>query len=137
MPLISLDQFVDKTLVAKKPVKIYRSPGGEIVLTVKPGLSVGRVYSWVGGVDKTPLHFMFYAPAPMDKIPYYAKYEPGAFDYDLLREQGIKTVAEQTKEKEEANKPTSEKIFDYVKKYALWAGLAYAAFLVFKEMRKK
>ena len=137
MPLISLDQFVDKTLVAKKPVKIYRSPGGEIVTTVKPGLSVGRVYSWVGGVDETPLHFMFYAPAPMDKIPYYAKYEPGAFDYDLLREQGIKTVAEQTKEKEEANKPTSEKIFDYVKKYALWAGLAYAAFLVFKETRKK
>jgi hypothetical protein len=136
MPLISLDQFVDKTLTAKKPVKIYRSPGGEVVYTVKPGINVGRVYSWVGGVD-IPLYFMFYLPAPNDKKPYYAKYEPGAFDYDLLKEQGIKTVAEQTKEKEEAKKPTSEKIFDYVKKYALWAGVAYAAFLVFKETRKK
>jgi len=136
MPLISLDQFVDKVLTAKKPVKIYRSPGGEVIYTVEPGLNVGRVYSWVGGNDK-PLFFMFYLPAPNDKKPYYAKYEPGAFDYDLLREQGIKTVKEETKEKEQAKKPTSEKIFDYVKKYALWAGLAYAAFLVFKETRKK
>jgi hypothetical protein len=107
MPLISLDQFVDKVLTAKKPVKIYRSPGGEVIYTVEPGLNVGRVYSWVGGNDK-PLFFMFYLPAPNDK-----------------------------KEKEQAKKPTSEKIFDYVKKYALWAGLAYAAFLVFKETRKK
>jgi hypothetical protein len=137
MPIISLDQFVEKTLVAKKPVKIYRSPGGEVVYTVKPGIEVGRVYSWVGGTNNKPLYFMFYLPAPNDKKAYYAKYEPGAFDYDLLREQGIKTVAEQTKEKEEAQKPTSEKIFDYVKKYALWAGVAYAAFLVFKETRKK
>lgn len=135
MPTISLDQFIEKTLVAKKPVKIYKSPGGEIVTTVKPGLSVGVVYSWVGGVDGKPLYFMFYAP--LTKLPYYAKYEPGAFDYEILREQGIKTTAEVIKEKEEEKKPTSEKIFNYVKKYALWAGVAYAAFLVFKETRKK
>jgi len=136
MPLISLDQFVDKVLTAKKPVKIYRSPGGEVIYTVEPGLNVGRVYSWVGGVD-IPLYFMFYLPAPNDKKPYYAKYEPGAFDYDLLREQGIKTVKEETKEKEEAKKPTSQKYFDFIKKYAIWAGVGLAGFLIFKELIRK
>lgn len=139
MPIISLDQFVEKTLIAKKPVKIYNVPeflsGSKVVTTVKPGLSVGVVYSWVGGVDGKPLYFMFYAP--LTKLAYYAKYEPGAFDYDLLREQGIKTTAEVIKEKEEQSKPGSQKVFEYIKKYAMWAGIAYAAFLVFKETRKK
>lgn len=139
MPVVSLDQFIEKTLVAKKPVKIYNVPeflsGSKVVTTVKPGLSVGVVYSWVGGVDGKPLYFMFYAP--LTKLAYYAKYEPGAFDYELLREQGIKTTAEIIKEKEEEKKPGSEKIFDYIKKYAMLAGIAYAAFLVFKETRKK
>ena len=70
-------------------------------------------------------------------LAYYAKYEPGAFDYDILREQGIKTTAEVIKEKEEEKKSGSEKIFDYIKKYAMWAGIAYAAFMIFKETRKK
>lgn len=139
MPIISLDQFVDKTLVAKKPVKIYNVPenisNSKVVTTVQPGLSVGVVYSWVGGVDGKPLYFMFYSN--IAKRYYYAKYEPGAFDYDLLRQQGIKTTAEIIKEKEEEKKPGSQKVFDYIKKYAMWAGIAYAAFLVFKETRKK
>ena len=139
MPLISLDQFVDKTLYAKKAVKLYNVPefnsGSKVVTTVQPGGIVGKIYSWAGGVEGKPLYFMFYAP--LTKLPYWAKYEPGAFDYELLREQGIKTTSEVIKEKEEEKKPGSQKIFDYIKKYAMWAGIAYAAFLVFKETRKK
>lgn len=134
MPVISLDQLIDKTLTAKKPVKIYKSIGGEVVTIVKPGLSVGVVYSWVGEPGKN-LYFMFYAP--LTKLPYYAKYEPGAFNYDLLREQGVKTTSEIIKEKEEEKKPTSEKIIDFSKKYLIWAGVGLGAYLILREFIRK
>jgi hypothetical protein len=103
---------------------------------VKPGLSVGVVDSWVGGSEGKPLYFMFYSKFPINK-PYYAKDEPGAFDYDLLREQGVKTVKEQVKEKENEDKSTTDKIFEFVKKYAIWAGVGLGSFIVLKEILKK
>jgi hypothetical protein len=140
MPLVSVDQIIGKNLIAKKPVKIYNTPeyfgNSKVVTTVKPGLSVGVVDSWVGGTEGKPLYFMFIAKFPINK-PYYAKFEQGAFDYDILREQGVKTVKEQVKEKENENKSTSDKIFEFVKKYAIWAGVGFGSFIILKEILKK
>lgn len=140
MPVVSRDQIIDKTLIAKNPVPLYPSAKvdkNKIIAIVEPGKPVGVVYSWVGGDGGKPLFWMFYVKTGGIEKAYYAEHKENAFNLPALQEQGVKTTQEEIKEKEDQNKSTSDKIFDYIKKYAMWAGIAYAAFLVFKETRNK
>ena len=52
--LVSLDQLIDKTIIAKVNVNVraYPSISAPIVAVIKRGNNVGRVYSWVKGKDK-------------------------------------------------------------------------------------
>ena len=134
MPLISLDQFAGKTLYAKKNVPIITNPFGENknqIAIAQAGNPIGVIYSWVRKAPGEPLYFQFYSPAPQNKA-YYVEYKDGRFNLDLLKEQGLQTVEEEREEKEEADKSTSDKILEFVKKYALWAGVVYGGYLFFK-----
>ncbi len=134
MPLISLDQLTGKNLYAKKNVPIITNPFGEDknqVGIAQAGNLIGTIYSWVRKAPGEPLYFQFYTPAPQNKA-YYVEYKDGRFDLNLLKEQGLQTVEEEREEKEEANKSTTDKVLDYVKKYALWAGVVYGAYLFYK-----
>ena len=134
MPLIKLDQLIDKNLYAKKNVPIITNPFGENknqIGIAQAGNLIGTIYSWVQKSPSEPLYFQFYTPAPQNKA-YYVEYKDGLFNYALLKEQGVQTVKEEREEKEEANKSTTDKVLDYVKKYALWAGVVYGAYLFYK-----
>ena len=78
---------------------------------------------------------MFKTNVGLREVTYYTVHEPDNVDKNALSDQGAKTQAEIQKEKEEAAKSTGTKIFDFVKKYAIIAGLAYGAFLIFKTYR--
>lgn len=138
MPLISADQITGKTLIAKKPVPLYALPDkSKKIATVQPGKPVGVVYSFVGGKGGAPLFWLFYAKAGGIEKAYYAEHDENAFNLPALKEQGVKTTQEIVKEKEEQDKPTSDKIFEFVKKYAIWAGVGLGAFLLFREVIRK
>jgi hypothetical protein len=96
----SADQIIGKNLIAKKSVELKRLPdtNAKTIYTVKPGQPVGNVYSYIGG-DTTALFWMFY---DSNGKTYYAEHQPGIFDIGVLKDQGVLTVAEETKKKEEA-----------------------------------
>lgn len=136
MSSYSADQIIGKTLYAKKPTPVYNLPSydqnAQKKLVIKPGQIIGTVYSWVGGSPGKPLNWMFKTRVGYQEITYYTQHEPDNVDKNALQDQGVKTQREIEKEKAEAAKSTGTKIFDFVKKYAIIAGLAYGAFLVFK-----
>ena len=138
MPLISADQIIGKTLIAKNPFSIYAFPDKDKrVGIVEPGKPVGVVYSFVGGKGGAPLFWLFYAKAGGIEKAYYAEHDENAFNLPALKEQGVKTTQEIVKEKEEQDKPTSDKIFEFIKKYSIWAGVGLGAFLLFREVIRK
>ena len=44
---MKVSDFLDATLVAKKPVIVYTSPRGEYLRQAQTGSIVGEIYSWV------------------------------------------------------------------------------------------
>ena len=138
MPTFSADQLTGKTLIAKKPVPLYTSADkSKKFATVPPGKTVGVVYSYVGGTGGAPLFWMFYAKAANVEKAYYAEHIENAFDIPSLKDQGVKTTGEIEKAKEEENLSTADKILEYLKKYAMWAGIGLAGILVFREILRK
>jgi len=136
MSSFSVDQIIGKTLYAKKSTPVYNLPNfytlAKQVHTIKPGEIIGTVYSYVGGSPGEPLNWMYKTKVGLREVTYYTVHEPDNVDKNALTDQGVKTQSQLQKEKEEAAKGTGEKIFDFVKKYAIIAGLAYGAFLIFK-----
>jgi hypothetical protein len=138
MPLISLDQFAGKTLVAKKNVPIITDPFNtkKQIATAQAGNPIGEIYSWIRKAPGEPIYFLFYTPAPQNK-PYYVEYKDGRFNLELLKEQGLKTVEEERKEKEEADKSTGDKLIDILKKVLKFGGIGIGAYLIFKAVYNK
>ena len=104
MASYNASQIVGKTLVARKPValKLLNSDDSKTIYTVPVGGTVGVVYSYVGG-DASPIWWMFY---DHNQRTYYAKHDSGAFDLDVLKDQGAldtKAQTEQQKQKEADN----------------------------------
>lgn len=139
MSSYSVDQIIGKTLYAKKSTPVYNLPSfyslAKQVYTIKPGQPIGTVYSYVGGSPGQPLNWMFKTNVGLREVTYYTVHEQDNVDRGALTDQGAKTQAEIQREKQEAAKGTGEKIFDFVKKYAIIAGLAYGAFLIFKNYK--
>jgi hypothetical protein len=137
MPTFSADQIIGKTLIAKKPVPLYRSASKiDPFITVPEGKTVGVVYSYVGGTG-SPLFWMFYAKVANVEKAYYAEHIDDAFDIKALKDQGVQTTREIEQAKQEENLSTGDKILEYFKKYAMWAGIGLAGFLVFREILRK
>jgi hypothetical protein len=138
MPLIDLDQFAGKTLYAKKNVPIITDPFGakKEIAIAQAGNPIGVIFSYIRKGPSEPLYFMFYTPAPQNKA-YYVEYKDGLFNLELLKEQGLQTVDEQRKAKEEEDKSTSDKLLDILKKVFKYGGIGIGAYLIFKAVYNK
>lgn len=82
--------IVGKSLIAKKRVDIYDTvnAGRKRIAFVRPGDSVGTVYSWIQRPDG--LWWMFES----GKNFYYAKHAVGLFNVSNLKQQGLLTLEE-------------------------------------------
>lgn len=125
MPTYSADQIIDKTLVAKRPVKLYRSPldEAEPIFTVLPGQTIGKVFSYlVPGPNRSVLYWAFYDDK---QRPYYTPHITGNFDIKSLSDQGALTIVEQQEQQAEQQLSTTDKAFRLIKNIAFLAAGAY------------
>lgn len=140
MPTFSADQIVGKSLIAKKELAVYDLPfyvpGAKQIARIKPGVTAGVVFSWVGGTPGKPLNWEFKGNG--GKI-YYIPHVTGYFDVKALRDQGTQTTTEIEQEKKEDEMSTTDKLAEYFKKsgkVVLYGGLAILALSVFLKNRK-
>ena len=120
-----VSDLIDKSLVAKVNVPVTRiaQDGAESVFTVKPGQSVGVVYSWVEPTSgRSNLWFMF---KDSNNRSYFAENIAGRFDVSVLQGQGVKTSEQKTKEQERANESLSDKIERNLKTIILIGAATY------------
>jgi hypothetical protein len=125
MSTYSADQIIDKTLVAKKPVKLYRLPNdsAENIYTVMPGQTIGKVFSYlVPGPERSVLYWAFYDDK---QRPYYTPHITGNFDIKSLSDQGALTIIEQQEQAAEQQLSTTDKAFRLIKNIAFLAAGAY------------
>lgn len=125
MATYSAEQIIDKTLIAKKPIKLvrYASDDAPVIYTVQPGQTVGIVYSYLlPGENRSSLYWSF---NDADGRAYYAKHGVGLFDVKALKDSGALTVQEQTEAEEEKQLTTGDKIFRLVKNLAFIGAGAY------------
>ena len=115
--LYSVNEVLDKTLVANGSTKVYSAAFDNATLkyTTPSGQSLGKVYSYLKPTAgrtgswlmiQTGDNTFVYVPADSAS--------PSA-----LKEQGVKTVDEQVKEEEEAKQKEADPAGYYIKKYAL------------------
>ena len=126
--IISADQVVGKTLIAKKSVSLKRTAqaSAPVIYTAKPGQIVGTVYSWV--MQGTTLYWAFYD----DKnLPYYAEHRPGLFSVEALQQQGAQTLEDIQNEQAQAANPVTYAIEKITKPLVL-AGAAYLIIKAFQ-----
>ena len=121
MPLVSADQLYGKTLYAKKNINVRKSPGLEapILRVVKPGQMVGVVSGY--HVDETGgVWWLIKEPNYQQSYVFHGK---GFFDWESLKQQGVKTSEEEVKEeeqsKEEEESSGGDKIISLIQKIAL------------------
>jgi hypothetical protein len=116
--------IIDKTLIAKQRVPVYREPKDHFKPfgAVEPGNSVGVVYSYLEpnpSQDRSRLWWMFWDGRYNQ---YYAPHDPNYYSVSALKQQGV--LSEQ--DKLDAALPWYEQL---IKKYGPWvlgAGLLYA-----------
>lgn len=120
MSTYSAADIVGNNLVAKKNVKLFRVPdkNSTPVYEVGPGENVGVVYSYIKEKNGQPLFWMFYD----DKgKTYYSIQAPGVYSIESLKNQGVKTLQEKQKEKEESEKDGWDKAKDIVVNVGIFA----------------
>ena len=130
MALINPAQLIGKTFYTKKPLQVYSvkdlndfGDKAKPISTMPTGSSfvmdsflapVTADYISANGIHYAKrkfYYFTFFSPGPKYNAVIYSD---DAFSFSLLAEQGTKTVAEEIKEKEEANKTDFEKISDKI-----------------------
>lgn len=115
----SVSEIVDKTLIAKKPVKVFDDAEmTKYLRTVQPGSPVGVVYSWV--IDDTDGSVVWMIYGKFGNF-IWAKHEAGVFEPPVL----AKSQEEIKKEQEEANKSLFDKISGTVKGLVITGISAY------------
>jgi hypothetical protein len=125
MATFSANEIIGKTLIAKRPIDLYRAANdsAQIIYTVEPGQTVGKVYSYLApGAQRSVLYWAFYDETGR---PYYSKHKTGNYDISSLSEQGALTVQEQAEQAAEAELTTGDKILRLIKNIALIAAGAY------------
>jgi hypothetical protein len=118
MASYKLKDIVDKTIYAKKDVRLYRIPSdtAQPYATIKAGSTVGVLYSMVyAKAGRSVDWLMFY---DSNNKAYYVPVKTGTLDEALLKQQGVKTVEEQTKEKQKEEKKEAGLVSYYIEMYA-------------------
>ena len=127
--IISADQVIGKTLIAKTsvPLKRYAQASAPVIYTVGLGKVVGIVYSWVQ--DGGTLYWAFY---DQNNVPYYAEHKVGRFSVQALQQQGAQTLEDIKEAQDAAENPISTTIAKILKPVTY--GLA--AFFIIKAFQK-
>jgi hypothetical protein len=115
------NQIVDKQLIAKGPVYLFRGNDfNKPYTTIPSGGVIGKVYSYIridqatGQIAKSPL-LMFFDSAGK---AYYTK-DDSKIDTSFLKDQGTLTVAQETQKQQEEKEKAENPIAYYVKKLGL------------------
>lgn len=129
------DQIIGKTLIAREPVRIYRtaSDGATAVYTVSPGDPVGTVTSYL--LPSGSRSSLFWTYQDSQGRAYYTAHRVGRYDVSSLQQQGALTLAQQQAELQEKNKTLQARIFDSVRFIALLGAGAYIIANYFKSRR--
>ena len=145
MPTYNASQIIGKQLIAKRSIPIYDLPtydnNKSRIDVIRPGQSVGVVYSYVGGKGAKLFNWQFY---DKNNKAYYALHDAGAFDVKSLQDQGALTVKEETEKKADEGKSTLEKFTEdltggakNIGKYILIGGAALIALNIILKNRNK
>jgi len=125
MATYNASDIVGKTLIAKKTIKIVRTPydTATSVYNVQSGDSIGVVYSYLlPTTNRKNLYWQFY---DSNNKPYYVEHKQGNFDIKSLDDQGVLTLEEKQEQAAAANETLTNKIFRYTKNGFLIAAAAY------------
>lgn len=138
--LYSAGDIVNKTLVAKSRVPIYRLPydGAELLGYVEPGQTVGMVYAWLAAdpaAGRSLLWWQF-APAYGGSAYYYAPHQEGLYNVNSLKEQGVMTTLEKIEEEKRRADQAAQPWYMSMLRTALpWvAAIAIGAAIVNKKL---
>ncbi len=126
----SVGDLVGKSLTVKRDVKAYDLPDthSQVKAIWKKGSNI-FLYSWINNPEG--VWFM-----------YESALYPGSFDYILYTPgtikmpAGVKTIEQQIKDEQEANKSWTDKLFDNINLLVI-GGLAIAAGAVLFKTRKR
>jgi hypothetical protein len=136
MPIFNAKDIVGKTLIAKKKVFLYSSPTAKNPLaSINPGQTIGVVYSYLKpGKNRPQLWWMFQNGARF----VYVAHQEGSFDVQSLKDQGIKSTEERTKEEaEKLEKQQKGAVSFYIEKYVPWIIVGIFAVPLIKDLIKK
>jgi hypothetical protein len=112
--------LLDKSIYIKGDAKLYRnaSDNAKPYATIKAGTPVGKLYSWVSAKEGRSVDWlMFY---DINNKAYYVPVNQGTLDLATLKAQGVKTVEEITKEKQDKDKKDAGAFSYYIEKYIPW-----------------
>lgn len=142
--LYDVGNIVDKTLIAKKKLPVYKDKpaayGAKPVAYIDPGNPAGQVYSWVIDSDGALL-WMF--DAKFSNIPansfgsYFIKHDRNGFDVSALKQQGVLNLIEQAAAAEDQNTPWYEKLGSNIKGLAVTALVIWGGVKVIEAVNKK
>lgn len=135
MPTFNAADIIDKTLIAKTSVNLYRSPDDDApsVYTVLPGQSVGKVESYLlPSANRSSIYWQF---KDANNKYYYAEHKPGRFDVKELEAQGALTLQQQQEQIQEASLTTGDKIFRLVQNALLLGAGVYLLNTIIKKQK--
>lgn len=127
MATFSAAEVIDKTLIAKRNVKVFlKYPNSNEFYNVSANQEVGRVSSYIYPNDKSTIWWQLY-PKKKNSPDAYVMHNPGDFDVESLIDQGAQTEDQKNKGKD----------FEYyVKKYAAPLVVFTGVIAVFREFIK-
>lgn len=141
MPLISLDQLLNKTVYAAESVNLYSTASdyAQPVQTVRAGNLVGVVYSWLSPLAGTRSNY--FMMIQVGSKYYYLKFaDAKKLSLSKVLEQGTKTVAMQVAEEkakqEEMNMSFGDKALKNVKSLAVLGIVLFAAIYFLKSLKR-
>jgi hypothetical protein len=117
MALYKYKDLINKTIVAKADIKLYRNALDTAIpyAVIKAGNPIGVLYSWVSAkANRNVDWLMFY---DSNNKAYYVPMISGTLDEAALKQQGVKDVEEQTKEAEDKAKKNAGAVSYYIEKY--------------------
>jgi hypothetical protein len=135
MPTFNINDIIDKTLVAKTSVDLYRFPDDDSpsVYTVLPGQSVGKVESYfLPGANRSSIYWQF---KDANGKFYYSEHKQGRYDVKELQEQGSLTLQQQQEQLQEASLTTSDKIFRIIQQFLLIGSGVYLLNTIIKKQK--
>jgi hypothetical protein len=117
MASYKLKDIIDKPLRAKKTVSLYRNAldDAKPFAEVKAGSTIGILYSIVSAKAGRSFDWLMFYDS--NNKAYYVPVKTGTLDEASLKEQGVKTVEEQSKEAEEKAKKDAGAVSYYIEKY--------------------